>query len=80
MFEGRVFDTLPIVGNYTGIFRVDEFDQAVDEVSKVSEELRVVFGNKVFPDELGVSGLRARRKKVVTPYLVIQKISASFLG
>lgn len=80
LFEGWVFDALAVVGNHTSIFRIDEFDQAVDEISKVSEELRVVFSNKVFPNELGVSSLWTRRKKVVTPYLITQKVNTSVLG
>lgn len=80
MAKGWVFDALVVVRNYTSIFRVDELDQTVDKVSKVGKKLRVVFGDEVFPDELGVSSLRARGKKVVTPDLITQEVSISVLG
>jgi hypothetical protein len=67
--ESRVVDGLGVVGDDTGILGVDELDDTVDEVSEVGEELGVVLGNKVLPDELGVSGLGTGREEVVTPDL-----------
>lgn len=59
--EGRVIDAFSVVGDHARVFRVDELNETVNKVPEIGKKLRIVLGDEIFPDELGITGLRARR-------------------
>lgn len=72
LVKGWIFNALGVVGDDAGVFCVNKFNETVDEVSKVGEQLGIVLCDKIFPDKLGITSLWTRREKIVAPNLVVE--------